>query len=86
MTWEESVNLWGEEGEVHRGRIRLQNSSFLHADELTCFDDTMVICPLESFEDGPLKGYAERVQSLNKPIPIRCEFLIYVVVIIIKVH
>ncbi|PNX98338.1 hypothetical protein L195_g021580, partial [Trifolium pratense] len=99
MTWEESVSLWGEEGEVHRGRIRVQNSSFLHADEITCFDDTMVICPLESFEDGPLKGfsvdrfvsgqqvkvfgrrkssstssssgYAERVQPLNKPIPIR---------------
>ncbi|CAL5185082.1 unnamed protein product [Lathyrus oleraceus] len=98
MTWEESVSLWGEEGEVHRGRVRLQNSSFLHADEITCFDDAMVICPLESFEDGPLKGFsvdrfvsgqqvkvfgrrkssstsssgfAERVQPINKPIPIR---------------
>ncbi|MCI14883.1 kinase superfamily protein, partial [Trifolium medium] len=58
MTWEESVSLWGEEGEVHRGRIKLQNSSFLNADEITCFDDTMVICPLESFEDGPLKGFS----------------------------
>lgn len=58
MTWEESVSLWGEEGEIHRGRVRLQNSSFLHADELTCFDDSMIPCPLESFDDGPLKGFS----------------------------
>ncbi|XP_027357297.1 uncharacterized protein LOC113866685 [Abrus precatorius] len=58
MTWEESVSLWAEEGEIHRGRVRLQSSSFLNADELTCFDDAMVPCPMESFEDGPLKGFS----------------------------
>lgn len=58
MTWEESVSLWGEEGEVHRGRVRLQSSNFLNADELACFDDSMVPCPMEYFEDGPLKGFS----------------------------
>ncbi|KAK7314934.1 hypothetical protein VNO77_33466 [Canavalia gladiata] len=58
MTWEESVSLWAEEGEMHRGRVRLQSSSFLNADELTWFDDSMVPCPMESFEDGPLKGFS----------------------------
>ncbi|RZB92130.1 uncharacterized protein LOC114368413 [Glycine soja] len=58
MTWEESVTLWAEEGEVHRGRVKLQSSSLLNADELTCFDDAMVPCPMEYFEDGPLKGFS----------------------------
>lgn len=59
MTWEESVSLWAEEGEHHRGRVRLQaGSSFLNADELTFFDDTMVACTMEAFEDGPLKGFS----------------------------
>ncbi|KAH1207039.1 hypothetical protein AAZV13_16G170500 [Glycine max] len=58
MSWEESVSLWAEEGEVHRGRVKLQSSSFLNADELTCFDDAMVPCPMEYFEDGPLKGFS----------------------------
>ncbi|OMO85952.1 hypothetical protein CCACVL1_09911 [Corchorus capsularis] len=59
MTWEESVNLWAEEGEHHRGRVRLfQGSSFLNADELTFFDDAMVACTMEAFEDGPLKGFS----------------------------
>lgn len=58
MAWEESVSLWAEEGEHHRGRVRLQGSSFLNADELTFFDDTMVACTIEAFEDGPLKGFS----------------------------
>ena len=58
MSWEESVSLWAEEGEVHRGRVKLQSSSLLNADELTCFDDAMVPCPMEYFEDGPLKGFS----------------------------
>ncbi|XP_028768569.1 uncharacterized protein LOC114726172 [Neltuma alba] len=58
MTWEESVSLWAEEGELHRGRVRLQNSSFLKADELSFFDDSMVLCTMECFEDGPLKGFS----------------------------
>ncbi|XP_054781739.1 uncharacterized protein LOC129288919 [Prosopis cineraria] len=58
MTWEESVNLWAEEGELHRGRVRLQGSSFLKADELSFFDDSMVLCTMENFEDGPLKGFS----------------------------
>ncbi|KAF1885072.1 hypothetical protein Lal_00028961 [Lupinus albus] len=58
MTWEESVSLWAEEGEIQRGRVRLQASSFLNADELTFFDDAMVPCPMESFEEGPLKGFS----------------------------
>ncbi|XP_022714859.1 uncharacterized protein LOC111274461 [Durio zibethinus] len=57
MTWEESVSLWAEEGEHHRGRVRLQGSSFLNADELTFFDDAVVACTMEAFEDGPLKGF-----------------------------
>ncbi|XP_073220338.1 uncharacterized protein [Cicer arietinum] len=98
MTWEESLSLWGEEGEVYRGRVKVQSSSFLHADEISFFDDAMVPCPLECFEDGSLKGFsvdrfvsgqqvnvigrrksssasssgfAERVQPLTKPIPLR---------------
>ena len=58
MTWEESVSLWAEEGEHHRGRVRLQGSSFLNADELAFFDDAVVACTMESFEDGPLKGFS----------------------------
>ncbi|KAK6926317.1 hypothetical protein RJ641_008036 [Dillenia turbinata] len=58
MTWEESVSLWGEEGELQRGRIRLQGSSFLNAEELTFFDDSMIACTMEAFEDGPLKGFS----------------------------
>ncbi|MBA0732069.1 hypothetical protein Gogos_016182 [Gossypium gossypioides] len=58
MTWEESVSLWAEEGEHHRGRVRLQGSSFLNADELTFFDDSVVACTMEAFEDGPLKGFS----------------------------
>jgi len=58
MTWEESVSLWAEEGEHHRGRVRLQGSSFLNADELTFFDDSMVACTMEAFEDGFLKGFS----------------------------
>ncbi|KAJ9128659.1 hypothetical protein P3X46_034643 [Hevea brasiliensis] len=57
MTWEESVSLWAEEGE-NRGRVRVQGSSFLNADELTFFDDSMVACTMEAFEDGPLKGFS----------------------------
>ncbi|CAH2070318.1 unnamed protein product [Thlaspi arvense] len=58
LTWEESVNLWAEEGEVDYGRIRVSGSSFLNADELTYLDDSMVACTMESFEDGPLKGFS----------------------------
>ncbi|KAK9291508.1 hypothetical protein L1049_019456 [Liquidambar formosana] len=58
MTWEESVSLWAEEGEHHRGRVKLQGSGFLNADELTFFDDTMVACTMEAFEDGHLKGFS----------------------------
>ncbi|RVX08218.1 hypothetical protein CK203_017716 [Vitis vinifera] len=58
MTWEESVSLWAEEGEHHRGRVRLQGSSFLNADELTFLDDSTVACTIETFEDGPLKGFS----------------------------
>ncbi|XP_044505706.1 uncharacterized protein LOC123225665 [Mangifera indica] len=58
MTWEESVSLWAEEGEHHKGRIRLQGSSFLNADELTFIDETMVACNMEAFEDGSLRGYS----------------------------
>ncbi|KAL4346627.1 hypothetical protein GQ457_17G025680 [Hibiscus cannabinus] len=62
MTWEESVSLWAEEGEHHRGRVRIQGSSFLNADELTFFDDAMVACTMEALEDGSLKGFIERSQ------------------------
>ncbi|CAN8302237.1 unnamed protein product [Cochlearia groenlandica] len=58
LTWEESVNLWGEEGEVDYGRIRVSGSSFLNADELTYLDETMVACTIESFDDGPLNGFS----------------------------
>lgn len=59
MIWEESVNLWGEEGEHHRGRVKLQGLSFLNADELTYLDESMVACTLETFEDStPLKGFS----------------------------
>ncbi|GAB2265307.1 hypothetical protein Dimus_000371 [Dionaea muscipula] len=58
MTWEESVTLWAEEGEHHRGRVKLQGSSFLNADEIMYFDDSMVACSLEAFEDGPFKGFS----------------------------
>ncbi|OWM75659.1 hypothetical protein CDL15_Pgr021824 [Punica granatum] len=59
MTWEESVSLWAEEGEHHRGRVKLQGSmSFLNADELTYFDEATVACPMEAFEDGPFRGFS----------------------------
>lgn len=58
MTWEESVSLWAEEGEHHRGRVRLQGLSFLNADELSFLDDSTVACTMETFEDGPLKGFS----------------------------
>ncbi|WCJ36561.1 Protein kinase superfamily protein [Euphorbia peplus] len=61
MTWEESVSLWGEEGEISNsraGRIRVLGSSFLNAEELTFFDESMVACTMESFEEGPLKGFS----------------------------
>jgi hypothetical protein len=58
MTWDESVSLWAEEGEHRRGRVKLQGSSFLSADELTFFDDAMVPCTMEAFEDGPVKGFS----------------------------
>ncbi|KAL2550300.1 Protein kinase superfamily protein [Forsythia ovata] len=58
MLWEESVNLWGEEGEHNMGRVKLQGTSFLNADELTFLDDSMVVCTMEAFEDGPLKGFS----------------------------
>lgn len=64
MIWEESVSLWGEEGEHHRGRVRLQGSSFLNADDLAYFDDGMVACTMEAFEDGPLRGFSvDRFES-----------------------
>ncbi|KAM7491696.1 hypothetical protein LguiA_034617 [Lonicera macranthoides] len=56
MVWEESVSLWGEEGEHHRGRVKLQGSSFLNADELTFLDNSMVACTMEAFEDGSLRA------------------------------
>jgi len=58
MIWEESVSLWAEEGEHHRGRVKLQGSNFLNAEELTFLDDSMVACTMEVFEDGPLKGFS----------------------------
>ncbi|KAA8533801.1 hypothetical protein F0562_031318 [Nyssa sinensis] len=58
MIWEESVSLWAEESEHHRGRVKLQGSSFLNADELTFLDDSMVACTMEAFEDGPFKGFS----------------------------
>ncbi|XP_010555638.1 PREDICTED: uncharacterized protein LOC104825083 [Tarenaya hassleriana] len=64
MTWEESMSLWAEEGETHHGRIRVNGSSFLSVDELMFFDDSMVVCSMESFDDGPLKGL-----SLDKFMP-----------------
>ncbi|XP_019107973.2 uncharacterized protein LOC104906574 [Beta vulgaris subsp. vulgaris] len=58
MTWEEWVSLWAEEGEYHRGRVKVQGCNFLNADELIYFDDTMVASSLEAFGDGPLKGFS----------------------------
>ncbi|KAF4400734.1 uncharacterized protein LOC133037832 [Cannabis sativa] len=58
MSWEESVSLWAEEGELHRGRVKLQTSSFLNADELTYLDDAMVATTMEAFEEGPLRGFS----------------------------
>ncbi|XP_052187499.1 uncharacterized protein LOC127798165 isoform X2 [Diospyros lotus] len=58
MIWEESVSLWAEEGEHHRGRVKLQGSNFLNAEELTFLDDSMVACTMEVFEEGPLKGFS----------------------------
>lgn len=58
MVWEESVSLWAEESEHHRGRLKLQGSNFLNADEISFLDDSMVACTMESFEEGPLKGFS----------------------------
>lgn len=69
MIWEESVSLWGEHNHHHNqesahgssrstGRVKLQGSSFLNSDELTFFDESMVACSLEAFEDGPYKGFS----------------------------
>ncbi|KAM7274106.1 hypothetical protein ACFE04_028770 [Oxalis oulophora] len=60
MIWEESVSLWAEEGEHHHrgGRVKLEGSSFLNAQELTFFDESIVACTMESFENGPLKGFS----------------------------
>lgn len=58
MIWEESVSIWAEEGEHHRGRVKLPGSSFLNADELAFLDDSMVASTMETFEDGPLKGFS----------------------------
>ncbi|XP_059304897.1 uncharacterized protein LOC132056630 [Lycium ferocissimum] len=58
MVWEESVSLWAEEGEHHRGRVKLQGSSFLNADEMAFLDDSMVASTMEAFEDGPMKGFS----------------------------
>ncbi|XP_021730187.1 uncharacterized protein LOC110697151 [Chenopodium quinoa] len=59
MIWEEWVSLWAEEGEYHRGRVKVQGSNnLLNADELIYFDDSMVASSLEAFEDGPLKGFS----------------------------
>lgn len=59
MTWEESVSLWAEDGDLHRGRVKLQGSTnFLNADELTFFDDSLVACSMEAFETGPYKGFS----------------------------
>lgn len=58
LTWEEWVSLWAEEGEYHRGRVKVQGCNFLNADELIYFDDTMVASSLEAFGDGPLKGFS----------------------------
>ncbi|KAI3762427.1 hypothetical protein L1987_52857 [Smallanthus sonchifolius] len=60
MVWEELVSLWAEDGEHHRGRVKVQGTSFLNADELTFLDDAMVACTLEVFEDAnsPLRGFS----------------------------
>lgn len=58
MIWEESVSLWAEEGEHYRGRLKLQGSNFLNADEITFLDDSMVASTMEAFEEGPLKGFS----------------------------
>ncbi|TMW87215.1 hypothetical protein EJD97_020274 [Solanum chilense] len=64
MIWEESVSLWAEEGEHHRGRVKLQGCSFLNADEIAFLDDSMVASTMEAFEDGPMKGFSvDRFQS-----------------------
>lgn len=58
MIWEESVSLWAEEGEHQKGRVKIQGSSFLNADELTYLDDAMVASTMEAFEAGPLRGFS----------------------------
>lgn len=64
MVWEELVSLWGEEGgdqaqqQRGGGRIRVEGCSFLNAEELTFFDESMVACTMESYDDGPLKGFS----------------------------
>ncbi|XP_059630431.1 uncharacterized protein LOC132273494 isoform X2 [Cornus florida] len=56
MIWEESVSLWGEEGENQMGRVKVQELSFLNAEVLSFFSDSTVACTMEAFEDGPHKG------------------------------
>lgn len=58
MTWEEWVSLWAEEGEYHKGRVKVQGSSFLNVDELLYLDDSMVASSLEAFGEGQLKGFS----------------------------
>ena len=58
MAWEEWVSLWAEEGEYHKGRVKVQGSNLLNADELIYFDESMVASSLEAYEDGPLKGFS----------------------------
>lgn len=60
MVWEELVSIWAEDGEHHRGRVKVYGTSFLNADELTFLDDAMVACTMEAFEDAnsPLKGFS----------------------------
>lgn len=52
------MSLWAEEGEHHRGRVKLQGTSFLNADEIAFLDDSTVACTMEAFEDGPMKGFS----------------------------
>lgn len=58
MIWEESVSVWGEEGDHQGGRVKVSGSNFLEADELTFLDDSTVACTMEAFEDGPLRGFS----------------------------